>query len=132
VKLYTKVLLCGAAAALIAGEGIIVYSRRIVHAAMLAHVEQSGAAEAGKSSRALAAAMLTRDESRILPVLQAFMKATGGVYAAALDGRGRVLAHSNVAEVGLVYADAETLSALKSDHSTSREISPQRKPVLEM
>jgi PAS domain S-box-containing protein len=132
VKLHTKVLLGVAAAALFAGQGVVVYSRKAVHDAFLSHIRESAAAAAAGVSSRLAPAIAAADEGRILAILSAFLRAEGGGYAAALDGAGRVLAHSNVVEVGKVYGDPQAESALKTGRALSRERRIEGRPVLEL
>ncbi len=132
MRLYTKILLSCALASVFAGQGIIVYSRRAVSEALLAHIEGAALGEVRKSEGALAEAMISGDESSILPLLQAGMKATGAVYASALDGDGRVLGHSNVAEVGKIYRDPYTASSLTLERPSSRVIEERKMPVLEL
>lgn len=132
MELYSKILLCVALVSLFAGKAVIDCSGRAVHGALLARIEREATGAARQSAGALAEAMASGEEGRILPLLQAYQRATGGVYTAALDGRGRVLAHSDVAEFGRVYADEETASALKSDRVLARETRTRTTPVLEL
>lgn len=130
MKLFTKLIICVAVSALFAAQGIIFFSRKAVHEALLARTQEAAEGEAKKIESALAAAMLTSDESRILPFLQAYMKTAGAVYAAALNGEGGVLGHTNVAETGKLYRDAQTLAALESTRAISREARTQDRLVL--
>ncbi|MBI2384459.1 MAG: HAMP domain-containing protein [Elusimicrobia bacterium] len=132
MSLYTKVLLGVALAALFAGEGVVVYSRKAVHSALLSQIREHGEQEAEAVTRALAPTMTEADEKRLLPILTGYLRVSGGAYAAALDNAGRVVAHSNVAEVGEVYGDSETGAALRSERSRSFEKAIGGRPMLVM
>jgi PAS domain S-box-containing protein len=54
-------------------------------------------------------------ENRLLKHLQGIQEHAQALYAVALSPSGRVLAHTNVAEVGKTYTDLATLALLRSD-----------------
>ena len=132
MKISTKILLCVGFASLFAGEGIIVYARKAVHGALLAHIRLSAESDAHQAAGPLAEAIVAADERRILPILHSFLRDTEGVYAVVIDRGGRVLSHSNVAEVGKVYQDARTAAALKSEAATSMETEINGKRILDV
>ena len=132
MRLYSKVIASIALTSVFAGHGIIVHSRRAVHRSLLAAVEEAGVRAASESAGSLAAALPSADERRILPLLQSRLQATGGVYAFAVDPDGRVLGHSNVAEVGGVYRDARTLLTLASLHASAAETEHDGRTVLDL
>ncbi|MDE2142888.1 MAG: hypothetical protein KGJ84_10795, partial [Elusimicrobia bacterium] len=132
MKIGGKMILSVVLASLFAGEGIIVYSRRAVHQALLSRIRQSAEEAVRQSLGPLASAVSATDERRLLPVLHDIQRDTGGVYAAALDRDGRVLSHTNVAEVGKVYRDARTAAALASDGESAVEAERMGKPVLDL
>ncbi len=132
MRLTAKMLLCVGLSAAAAGEGVVVYSRRAVHAELLSKIENRGLAEAREFTGAYSAGILASDERRILPLLQAYLQSTGAAYAVALDQNGRVLSHTNVGEVGRVYDDAPALAARASPVPLSREIKIKDRALLDL
>jgi PAS domain S-box-containing protein len=132
VKLSAKISLCLAVASLFAGEGIIVYSRKAVHNGLLAQIQADAELELHLLSAPLASAILSTDESRILPLVHSYLQNTEGLYAAVLDAHGRVLGHSNVAEAGKIYRDAETAAAIRSGRMVARAAVLKGRRVLEL
>ncbi len=132
MKIHTKVLIGMGLAASFAGMGIVTYSRAAVHGALVARLEQAGKQNVHESTTALATAVASADERLILPLLHTLLQANGAAYTFVLDRDGRVLAHSNVAEVGQMYQDDHTIAGLTSERTLAVELDRKGKAVLDM
>lgn len=132
MKLYTRVLLGVGLASVLAGHGIIVYSRRAVHAALIAQIRAQGEEEAAAIAPRLAPAIAAGDEKRLLPLLSEYLRATDGAHAFVLNDAGRVVAHSNVAEAGKIYYDPAAMTAMKSSGASAREVMLKERAMLEL
>ena len=74
---------------------------------------------------------LNQSETQLLSMLQLTQQAMGAQYVEALDPRGRVLAHTNVAEKGRAYEDPATLRILKDDKAGVRIVRRNGEAILE-
>ena len=72
------------------------------------------------------------NEESLLPYLQAVQENAQALYAIALAPNGRVLAHTNVAEMGQTYQDSTTLFALQASETIFREITQNGQPILDI
>lgn len=71
-------------------------------------------------------------EALLLHYLQAIQENAQAVYAMALSPDGRVLAHTNVVEVGRTYRDSITVSALAASETTSQEVLYNGNPTMDI
>lgn len=71
-------------------------------------------------------------EALLLHYLQAIQENAQAVYAMALSPDGRVLAHTNVIEVGRTYRDSITVSALAASETTSQEVLYNGNPTMDI
>ena len=132
MKLYPKLLLTVIPAALLASAALIVFSRKAVHAGLIASIEKMGLANSKPWPAELTPGLLARSEPLLLPVLQSCQRDTAALYVVALDTSGLVLAHTNVAEVGGTYADELTRRDLGSSTPLTRELPTKDGPVLDL
>jgi len=72
------------------------------------------------------------NEESLLPYLQAVQENTQALYAIALAPNGRVLAHTNVAEMGQSYQDTTTLFALQASETIFQEIRQNGQIVMDI
>ncbi|MFA6433914.1 MAG: ATP-binding protein [Elusimicrobiales bacterium] len=107
-------------------------SRRGMHAILLGEVRDRGLAQISVNSRAFSAAFETGSEAALLPLLQSLKEQVRGVQTAALDGTGKVLAHTNVMEKSKTYSDALTVRMLGEELPVFNEIGVKGEPVLEI
>lgn len=96
----------------VAGALIIGLSRRAVHRAVVAQAGAAGAALAADLARQMTPGARAGSERLLLPLVQRVRERCGAAYALVLAPDGRILAHTNVAEVGRVVADAVSRAAL--------------------
>lgn len=73
-----------------------------------------------------------QDEEYLLIHLQAMQENAQALYAIALAPSGRVLAHTNVAEVGQTYQDTTTLVSLRTAETIFQEIWHNEQPILDI
>ena len=117
VKLTLAVLLISAAS----GALSLWFNLNAVHTALV----EKAAGDAALLADGFPAGVLEgpgkKDEKLLLPPLLSLMKRTNALYAAALDGNGKILAHSDVTEAGKTSGDGFTLKALSSGAFLFRE-----------
>lgn len=68
----------------------------------------------------------------LLPHLQAIIKNTGAAYAWAVDGQGRILAHSDVAQQGKLSGDDLTRLVLRHKTPQHKIIAGEKKNILDL
>lgn len=102
MRLRTKFLALlvpvGAASALL----ILVLIRKSVHGAIVGDLGRSATVLAQAAAQDAEPGFRSRSEALLLPVLQSVQKNQGALYAAALDPRGLVLAHTSITEKGKI------------------------------
>jgi PAS domain S-box-containing protein len=72
------------------------------------------------------------NEENLLPYLQAVQENAQALYAIALAPNGRVLAHTNVAEMGQTYQDSTTLFALQTSETIFQEIRQNGQTIMDI
>jgi PAS domain S-box-containing protein len=72
------------------------------------------------------------NEENLLPYLQAVQENAQALYAIALTPNGRVLAHTNVVEVGQTYQDATTVFALQASETVFQKIRQNGQTILDI
>ena len=112
MKLQAKILLLSTGSALMLGGPLMLTVHESVHRILLDEVAQKGELAAGQLVDQVGPKFQRSEESYLLPLLQAVQEQTGALYVQAIDRTGLVLAHTNVAEKGKVYADKETQADL--------------------
>jgi PAS domain S-box-containing protein len=132
VKLLAKLLLFFVPLTLLLLGTALFASRRGMHAILLGEVRDRGLAQISVNSRAFSAAFETGSEAALLPLLQSLKEQVRGVQTAALDGTGKVLAHTNVMEKSKTYSDALTVRMLGEELPVFNEIGVKGEPVLEI
>lgn len=114
MTLQSKILLSILSLTLLSNVLIIWLSQNPVGSVIAESVIHGAIAEATKLSESAVKGFQSKNESLLLPLLQATQQLTGATYVMALDPSGLVLAHSNVAKKGKAYRDPVTLSLLRS------------------
>ncbi|MFA7007351.1 MAG: ATP-binding protein [Elusimicrobiales bacterium] len=132
MKLLAKLLLFFVPLTLLLLGTALFASRRGMHAILLGEVRDRGLAQISVNSRAFSAAFETGSEAALLPLLQSLKEQVRGVQTAALDGTGKVLAHTNVMEKSKTYSDALTVRMLGEELPVFNEIGVKGEPVLEI
>lgn len=117
---------------LLSGFGATRLAKRAVHRAMLSSVVSRGEARLSETAGFVAPGLQSREESLLLPGLTALLAKEDAVYVMALDSQGRVLAHTNVVETGKTYHDEATLSSIRSETATYRELVTNHQHVMDI
>jgi|GEM_PF-2056940 len=130
MKLRAKVLLITLAMGIFSQVLIIFLSQREVEKVILNDMAER--VFSGGLPETLRTGFESKTEDQLLPLIQNALKQTGAAYAIALDGHGRVLAHTNVVETGKLYTDPLTREALKSMRPLSWKIFRGNRPILEI
>ncbi|MBI4423539.1 MAG: PAS domain-containing protein [Elusimicrobia bacterium] len=116
---------------LAATAAVLLLSRGAIRSALVAQVERDAMAHLRELARDVQRPLATRDELRLLPHLQAARSGTEGLYAAALDASGRIVAHTDVAQVGAIPADPFARDALAARQPVAVELSRGGQRVIE-
>jgi PAS domain S-box-containing protein len=95
------------------------------------NLAETGLSKVSELANAAVNGFQTQSETLLLPILQTGQHAVGADYGAALDEEGRVLAHTNVAEKGMVFHDPLTLQILRGNHPGTRTVKRGEETVLE-
>ncbi len=127
-KFLTLLLPTGLAAASL----ILFLIRRSVHAIVLNELERSSILLAKAAAQDAGPGFQSGDETALLPVLHSLQKREGALYAAALDSRGTVVAHTSVTEKGRTLRDAATDAALRAEEPVSDIRAYRGDPILEV
>ncbi|HEX4048117.1 MAG TPA: PAS domain S-box protein, partial [Elusimicrobiota bacterium] len=116
-----------------AAAGLILFLiRGSVHSIVLDDLRRSATALAKSAAQDAEPGFRDRSEALLLPQLQDLQKRQGALYAAALDSRGVVLAHTTISEKGSLQEDPFTRAALKSDVPVANALMLHGEPVLEV
>jgi PAS domain S-box-containing protein len=132
LRLQKKFFVLLLPAGVIAASLILLLIHRSVHAVILNELNRSSSILAKAAAQDAAPGFQARSEARLLPVLQSLQKREGALYAAALDARGVVLAHTTITEKGSIQADPITRAALRSDGPIMSALVFRGEPVLEV
>ncbi|MBI2386415.1 MAG: HAMP domain-containing protein [Elusimicrobia bacterium] len=130
MKLQTKFLALILAAGLLGSGLVLVLIQGSVHSIIIGGIEKSSVVLALASMHDLAAAMASRREMDLLPVLQKLQREEGALYAAALDPDGKILAHTTVTEKGRIEDDEFTRAGLSAGEPRLKKASVRGEPVL--
>ena len=71
-------------------------------------------------------------EARLLPILSKAAEKAGALFAAAVDSRGKVLAHTDIVETGRMDADPRTFSVIKADRAAFHARTVRGRSVLDI
>ncbi|MFI5361023.1 MAG: PAS domain S-box protein [Elusimicrobiota bacterium] len=132
MKLQTKFLSLLFPAGVAAAGLILLLIQRTVHRAIMNDLVTNVMAVAKAAAQDAAPGFAAAEESVLLPQLQVLQNREGALYVAALDTRGRFLAHTTITEKGAVLRDPTTLAALRSDQPTVNAVVASAKPTLEV
>jgi PAS domain S-box-containing protein len=132
VKLQNKFMALLLPAGLAAAGMIVILIRKSVHSVILDGLEKNVTSVAAASAHGAAPAFESGREERLLSQLLALQSREGALYAAALDARGKVLAHTTISKKGTVEGDAFARAALASDQLVVHILHPPDGPVLEV
>jgi PAS domain S-box-containing protein len=132
MKLQTKFLVAFVPALFLAGGGMILLANRIVHKIILEQVARRGWSELQNLELRSMPGFQRAKEQLLLPVLETAAEEAGAVYAAALDNRGRVLAHTNIVEKGKIYNDPLTREILHTGYPLFRPITMNGSKILDV
>ena len=132
MKLHLKLLLVLGPVLLLSAAAISYYSRRAVARVLLDDLSASASQTASLEMPGLAAGLEAPREAALLRRLQAAQGDFGALYAAALAPDGTILADTDVADAGKKAGDAFTRAALASPGASSRRLTVQGEPVLEL
>jgi PAS domain S-box-containing protein len=119
-------------AGLIAAGLILFLIHRSVHSAIMSDLEKNVLVVAKAAAQDAAPGFEAGSESLLLPQLQSIQSREGAVYAAALDPRGKVIAHTTIKEKGAVQDDSVTQAALRAEQPTVNTLLLSGNPVLEI
>ncbi len=132
MKLQTKILLTFIPLALVSGVGMTFLSKKVIHAILVEEVAARGIVKAKDIKSAAISGLQKEDENLLLAALHLSLEDEKVISAAALDIKGRVLAHTNVMEKNKIYNDYATRKALQSYIPTHVELKNKKEPVLEI
>jgi PAS domain S-box-containing protein len=132
MKLLGKVFLLFVSVAILLGGPLLWTVRKTAHQIDLDELDQEGTVAVRELATRVAPEFPRAREAFLLPMLQTAQEQTSALYVAVMDSTGRVLAHTNVAEKGRLYRDANTHSDLQLDKPASRAGSYNGAPIMEV
>jgi PAS domain S-box-containing protein len=132
MRLTTKLLLVFVPTAILSAVLLVASSLRAVSRNMIEDLRASALERTMTKLPNWRAGFRERSERMLLPRLADALPEYDALYAAALDPVGRVIAHTDVAEAGLVRVDDFTRSVLLDSQAKSRQITVDGEPVLEL
>ncbi len=129
MRLQSKIALIFLPLAAAAGWAIIMLSRGVVRSIVTREVADRGWNAENDLAQELIPAFEARSELKLLPRLQASLESAGASYALAVDAQGVILAHTDVAQKGGVYAAADELAIAKPGY---RQREAGERPMLDV
>jgi PAS domain S-box-containing protein len=117
----------------LAAAGLMLFLiHRSVHSAIMKDLVENVLVMTKAAAQDAAPGFADGSEALLLSKLQLLQNRENGVYAAALDPRGKVLAHTTIKEKGSIQNDPVTRAALRSDQPSINTVVAAGKPVLEV
>jgi len=132
MRLYPKLLLSVLPVTALMAGSIVVYSNRATNGALMEAVRKNALDRVAARAPSLAPGLAARDEQSLLPLLQACQRETAASYAAAVDAKGKIVAHTNVVETGKTLSDPLTARALASSEPAAEEGRADERRTLEL
>jgi signal transduction histidine kinase len=132
MRLQGKIFLLFVVAAILLGGPLLWTVWRAVRQVDMEDVTARGVLKVTELAERLTPHFSAGQETALLPFLQATQEQTGALYVAALNLSGHVLAHTNVAEKGRVYRDADSQAALRLDKPEGHVVSYKNSPIMEV
>jgi PAS domain S-box-containing protein len=114
MKLQTKILLIISSLTLLLGAPLLLTVKSTVHHVLMDAAARHGILLIQDLAEKALPGMQQNSEALLLPALQSAQEASGASYVMALNPAGQVLAHTNVAEKGKTYRDAEALADMNA------------------
>ena len=132
MKLQNKFLAFLLPAGLAAAGLILLLIHRSVRSVIMNDLEKNVLAVTKVTAQDCAPDFEAGDEVQLLSRLQSLQSREGALYAAAIDRRGIVLAHTTIKNKGAIQNDAITASALRSDQPVIHALLQSNAPALEV